>query len=334
VTAAITDFTQYSSLRASAQQNPQDADLLREVAGQFEALFVQTLLKNMRDTSLGEPIFGNSSQHEMYVEMLDKQLAVEMSRGQGFGIADVLARQLGGVEADAGAKHAAKPDTFSLDARTVASMTRPATAAAANEPSEIVSGTEIADTRAPVVRKEDLRWDTPGDFVRDIWPLAERAAARLGVEPRAVVAQAALETGWGAHVMRKADGSNSFNLFGIKAGGSWSGDSVARATLEFRNGLPQQEQARFRAYSNLDAAFADYADFLTSRPRYAPVLDSAGDGRRFAAALQEAGYATDPLYAAKIARIMQSDTMRASLTELKLERAAPITTVAATLVAR
>ena len=201
------------------------------------------------------------------------------------------------------------------------------------KPSEPTIASGSPETK-PTGAARGKRWESPEAFVRDIWPHAERTAERLGVEPRAVVAQAALETGWGAHVMQRRDGSSSFNLFGIKAGSDWSGDSVIKPTLEFRNGLPQHESARFRAYADLGAAFADYADFLTGRPRYATALESAGDGRRFAASLQAAGYATDPLYAAKISRIMQSETMEASMAALKPGRGAPITTAAATLSAR
>lgn len=325
MTTAITDFTQYAGLRATAQADPRNADVLREVAAQFEALFVQTLLKNMRDASLGEPLFGDSSQHGAYVDMLDKQLAVEMSRKNGFGIADVLVRQLGST-ANGAAEDASSTDGgYPIAPRPERPIGRPS-------PGHAV-GTPAVRTGSPAVAgssRADGHWDAPETFVRDIWPHARQVAARLGVEPRAVVAQAALESGWGAHVMPTADGGSSFNLFGIKAGAGWSGASVSKATLEFADGIPRQTRARFRAYDSLAAAFDDYADFLGGRPRYAAVLDS--NGGQFAAALQEAGYATDPEYAAKIERVMASDTLRESIAALKAEPRRPITgtTTAAT----
>lgn len=290
--ATITDFGQYAALRHGANQN--DPAVLREVAGQFEALFVQTMLKNMRDSRLAEPIFGSSDQHDMYQEMMDQELSLSISRGRGLGLADMLVRQLGGE---------APPMSPT--------------------PEQFLRTTSFVPTE---VSREDAGkgpWASPVDFARDIWPHAKRVATRLNVAPEALLAQAALETGWGEHVMSRDDGASSLNLFGIKAGGAWSGDSVTRPTVEFHDGIAAREHARFRAYSDLAAAFDDYAKLIGEGPRYAAVRDSGVDGHGFARALQEAGYATDPLYAKKISRIIESDTMRA----LKDDGVLPITNV-------
>lgn len=287
--AAITDFSQFSALRHGAAEN--DPAVLREVAGQFEALFVQTLLKNMRNSELAEPLFG-SEQHDMYQEMMDQQLSLQMSRGRGIGLADMLVRQLGG-EAP---KMSPTPEQFLRPVSLVPE--KPIRPEGASGP-----------------------WASPVDFARDIWPHAQRAASRLNVAPEALLAQAALETGWGEHVMSRSDGASSLNLFGIKASGGWSGDSVTRSTVEYSDGLARQERAKFRAYPDLGAAFDDYAALISANPRYAAVRDSGTDGHGFARALQEAGYATDPLYAKKISRILESDTMRA----LKAGGTLPIT---------
>lgn len=290
MTAAITDFTQFSTLRAGAERN--DPEVLREVAGQFEALFIETMLKNMREASLGDPLFGDSDQHEMYQSMLDQQLALEMSSGKGIGLAEMLVRQLGGEEA---VERIRPAQSYSLPAS-------PATQAA----------------------PEPL-WRDAESFAREVWPHAEEAAKRLNVAPEAIVAQAALETGWGAHVPQRPDGSSSFNLFGIKAGKGWSGDQVSKPTLEFEAGVAKPQRADFRAYNDVAATFDDYSTLLTSNPRYASVSNHGKDIEGFARALQSAGYATDPLYAEKLRDVAGSETMQRALATLKLGGSQPIT---------
>jgi len=360
MTAAVTDFAQYGTLRAAANADANDPKVLREVAGQFEALFVQTLLKNMRASSLGEPLFGGSEQHNMYVEMLDKQLAVEMSSQRGFGLADVLVQQLGGEPAapQSGSEESTDAPSMPVDRHDVSqdrhnvavsqgetSQDRHKTSQDRHETSQDrhnVSGPVSLDRHAlpraisaPTAESSatlqpsdkpatEPDWHSPESFVAAIWDHAEKAAKRVGAATEAIVAQAALETGWGEHIMQRADGSTSFNLFGIKAGGGWQGDSVAKPTLEYRNGLAHREQAQFRAYDDLAAGFEDYVSFLESQARYSDALESGGSGARFASALQEAGYATDPEYARKIDRVIKSETMQRAMHELKLSSSQPI----------
>ena len=285
MTAAITDFEQFTALRAGANQR--DPAVLEEVAGQFEALFIETLMKNMRSASLGDPIFGKSDQHEMYQEMLDKQFALEMAGGKGIGLKDLLIRQLGG------------------------------------RPSDDVSGVAIE----PMVRNDEAEvpvWSKPADFVRDIWPHAEKAAMRLNVAPEGLVAQAALETGWGKHVMRQADGTPSNNLFGIKASTSWSGPTAVKPTLEYRGGVARHEMARFRAYPDIGAMFQDYVDVVGGQYRFEEVRNSGSDVAAFAEALQRSGYATDPDYATKINGVLTGQTMQDALSTLKARGDVPI----------
>ncbi len=283
MTAAITDFNQYTGMRAAAERN--DPAALREVAGQFEALFVQQMLKSMRDASLGDPLLGNSDQHDMYQEMMDQQLAVEMSSGKGIGLADMLVRQLGG---EAAAKLAPPDRDFPLRSN------------AANN------------------------WSDPDSFAKDVWPHAERAGERLGIAPEAILAQAALETGWGKHVMPDMKGGNSFNLFGIKAGSSWNGDTAIRRTIEFEGGVPQYERASFRAYRDVASTVDDYTALLANNPRYEGVVGRGNDTGAFADALQESGYATDPQYAQKLKSVIESPTMQRVLSGLKNSAAMPI----------
>lgn len=294
MTAAITDFNQFTGLRTAADNN--DPAALREVASQFEALFLQTMLKNMREASLGDDILGNNDQHDMYQDMMDQQLALEMASGKGIGLAEMLVRQLGG---DA-ASEISRPDTdFYLP--------------------EARSTGPVAST------KSTPAWSDPTTFARDIWPYAERAGRRLNVAPEAIVAHAALETGWGAHVMPDRQGNSSFNLFGIKAGSGWAGEQVSRQTLEFENGIPHQHQARFRSYLDVAATFEDYTDFLSDNPRYSSVSGHGSNVSGFARALQDSGYATDPKYADKLTRVVNSPTMQSVMASLKKSAMSPIT---------
>ena len=283
MTGAITDFSQYAGLRLAAENK--DPAVLREVAGQFEALFIQTLMKNMREASLGDPVFGNSDQHEMYQEMMDQQLAVEMASGKGIGLADMLVRQLGGGVTPTSSANATAPVGTAV---TPPPVDKPAS-------------------------KLDKIWSDAKSFAADVWPHAKRIARKLNVAPEGILAQVALETGWGAHVPQHSDGNSSFNLFGIKAGGSWDGETVAKTTIEFEAGLPRMEIHKFRAYDDVARSFDDYSNLLSGNPRYEAVKDNGTDAGAFAEALQASGYATDPAYADKIKSVLQSPTMQTFL---------------------
>jgi len=281
MTGAITDFNQYAGLRLAAENK--DPAVLREVAGQFEALFIQTLMKNMREASLGDPLFGDSDQHEMYQEMMDQQLSVEMASGKGIGLAEMLVRQLGGDATPTSSRHATAPFAAALEK----------------------TGSKI-----------DELWSDAKSFAAEVWPHAQRIAKKLDVAPEGILAQVALETGWGRHVPQSGDGNSSFNLFGIKAGGSWGGDTVAKTTIEFEAGLPRMEVHKFRAYDDIGRGFDDYSSLLSTSPRYEAVRNNGDDADAFADALQASGYATDPAYADKIRSVLRSPTMQTFLGEL------------------
>ena len=152
-----------------------------------------------------------------------------------------------------------------------------------------------------------------GDFVNRIWSHAVDAARSIGVRPQFMVGQAALESGWGKHEIRNADGSGTHNLFGVKAGRGWNGPSVEKTTTEYVNGVAHKTTARFRVYASYGEAFKDYAKLIGGNPRYAGVMAQAQDAQGFARGLQQAGYATDPSYADKLVRVINSTTMRQSL---------------------
>lgn len=147
---------------------------------------------------------------------------------------------------------------------------------------------------------------SPEAFVQQLWPCAKEAGEALGIDPRHLLAQAALETGWGKSLPCDADGTPSFNFFGIKAGATWQGDSVSARTLEFEGGVPIPQKAKFRAYNSPAESFRDYVEVLRNNPRYAEALNTGSDAKAFASALQRGGYATDPRYAMKIETIAQN----------------------------
>ena len=171
----------------------------------------------------------------------------------------------------------------------------------------LVNTPGVAGERALVSNMSDENWrpETPEEFIRDLLPHARKGAAELGVKPGVLIAQAALETGWGQKVIRHADGRSSFNLFGIKADTGWSGDRVTVATLEYENGIAAKQRAAFRSYDSLAGAVSGYVDFIRSNPRYQSALEQAADPDAYLSGLKAAGYATDPAYAEKIRAIMK-----------------------------
>ena len=275
------DFAALASLRNDATSK-QDVATLKEAAKQFESLFTQMMLKSMRDAnrSFSEGSMFSSSQGDFYQDMFDDQIALELSKGEGLGLADVLVRQLAQSGLVKGAD--ATPD--------VSKAAFPATTQAA-----------AAGDHRPLAQSKE-------DFVKMMWPHAQRAGQALGVDPSALVAQAALETGWGRAVPNHTNGS-SFNLFGIKAGSSWEGATANVPTLEFEDGVAVRKVERFRAYSSPADSFNDYARLIGNNPRYENARGAGGDVTTFASALQDGGYATDPNYAQKIVAV--ADEVRA-----------------------
>lgn len=277
VVSTAHDFHGMARLRADAARESPEAT--REAARQFEALFVQMMLKSMRSAGA---VLGQQ-RDTTYEEMFDRQVAMEMTRQRSLGLADMLVRQLGGTGG---------PDW---------------------QPQAAARAMPVAASPAVAGARNDWRPEDRQQFVRDVWPLAERAAARLDVDPRALVAQAALETGWGSRLIRDGSGVSANNLFGIKADGRWDGERVSVLTLEYEDGLPRPQRAQFRAYPDLRSAFDDYVNFLEANPRYRGALDHGGSTRDFVRGLQDAGYATDPRYAEKIENILNSPALREAL---------------------
>ncbi|MDT8311347.1 MAG: flagellar assembly peptidoglycan hydrolase FlgJ [Methylophaga sp.] len=304
------DFHGLNQLRESAAKADQSDQTLRQVAAQFESIFVSLMLKSMRQVELSEGIF-DSEQSKMYRDMADQQLAMDMSGSGGLGLQDMIIRQLGGNPAAADMPVGGQ--TFMAD--TIQTMPRLVEYIRELKP-DAADETVATDTPAAVTKSEQAqlerplpaRFNSPAEFVERLWPMAEKAASKIGAAPEAIMAQAALETGWGKHILQDPSGS-SFNLFNIKADSRWSGDYTSKNVLEYQNGQPIQEQSRFRNYADYQQSFDDYVDFLQSNPRYQNALQQAGNPERFVEQLHKAGYATDPQYASKLKRIMQGETL-------------------------
>ena len=282
-----TDFQGLDALRSKAREDKEAA--LDEVSRQFESLFLQMMLKSMRQASFGGGLL-DSQQSEFYRDMYDQQMAVELSKQQGIGLADVLKRQLGGE---------------AMTAQTGLQIED-------YQGQPVLSINPVGESAAAETEKAPAQQlgKTPEEFIDSLWPVASEAAARLNLAPEALIAQAALETGWGKHVMKDGYGS-SHNLFGIKADPRWDGGKVQVSTLEYKDGVALKTRAAFRSYDSFADSFDDYVKFVGDNPRYTNALAASGDAKAYFRELQQAGYATDPAYAQKIERILDSEPMRA-----------------------
>jgi len=328
------DFSSLSRLRVDAREDSQAA--LKEVAKQFESVFVQMMIKSMREASV--PLQGelfNSQQSKAYTDMYDKQLGLELTKTNGIGLADVIVRQLskpGELDSATGVTNGINnlKNQLATIKRQSTSLTFKAektdTVIEDSNSIETVSVNKFNHHSNLQVteQQQSPHWQRPEDFIKDSWPHAQRAAEALGVDPRAILAQSALETGWGKKIHATDAGENSYSLFGIKADQRWQGKTVQFSTLEFESGAMQRQNAQFRAYDSLAASYKDYVEFLQSNPRYQQVF-GADTVKEFSRALQDAGYATDPNYANKINRISEGELINETVSALKVSSERPLT---------
>ncbi|WP_407531728.1 flagellar assembly peptidoglycan hydrolase FlgJ [Vibrio parahaemolyticus] len=293
----IHDISSLDSLRQKAVKEGKDGgqEALHAAARQFESIFTSMMLKSMREANEGfESNIMNSQNEKFYRQMLDEQMASELSANGSMGLADMIVAQLTAGQGND------KSETAMRDAANSAVEYRRVDPKKAREiEKRLIESGELSRTS-----HTPAKFDSPESFVNSMKPYAEKAAKALGVEPSLLLAQAALETGWGQKVVQNARGSSN-NLFNIKADRSWQGDKVTTQTLEFHDNTPVKETAAFRSYSNYQDSFNDYVRFLNDNPRYETALQQRGDSESFIRGIHRAGYATDPTYADKVLQVKQ-----------------------------
>lgn len=286
----FTDFAGLTALKAKARNDQSAA--IDKVAAQFESMFMQMMLKTMRQASLTEDSLFNSQTMEKYRTMYDEQLSVNLAEAGGIGLAAEIKRQLAGKQNPV-TQNKSLQDYFKTPV--------------AVQPQYVRSEQTQSEPEKPI-ENNPVEFDgTAETFVDKLKPYAQKAAAMLGIQPEALLAQAALETGWGKSQMKMADGKPSFNLFGIKADSRWDGKQANVSTLEFRDGIAKKERANFRAYESYEDSFNDYVNFIKENRRYQKALTKVDDAPAYFAAIQKAGYATDPEYANKVLSVMKKD---------------------------
>lgn len=277
VTGLAIDAQSLGKLRMQAAKTPDQA--LRAAAQQFESVFMNMMLKSMREATPQDGPMDNE-QSKLFTGMLDQQLSQGMAAGRGIGLADMLVKQLGRSGQAGALSSALSHQPPVLDPRSLT----------VNPQSSVPSAYNAS---------------TQQNFVSQMLPHALQAAGKSGVPPELMLGQAALESGWGKRQILMKDGSSSYNLFGIKATANWHGKVAEVMTTEYRNGVAHKQMEKFRAYASYDEAFKDYASMLSSNPRYANVMQQSGSPVGMAHALQNSGYATDPKYAQKLVSVMR-----------------------------
>ena len=280
------DSKALDSLRVQAKHSPDQA--LKAAAQQFESVFLSMMLKSMRDATPQDGMFDNE-QTKMFTSMLDQQLAQNIS-SKGMGLADMMVKQLSrqnGIDPKQLTQSAALPQGSVAQAGSPTKLVKPDTA---------VTQPKATPTAIPSAYSESFQ----RDFVQRMMPHAAQASQSTGIPAHLMVGQAALESGWGKREIRNADGTNSHNLFGIKAGNNWKGKVAEVATTEYKNGVAYKQVEKFRSYSSFAEAFQDYASLIRGNSRYTNVMQYGNNAYGFAQALQQAGYATDPKYADKL----------------------------------
>ncbi|MCF3097778.1 flagellar assembly peptidoglycan hydrolase FlgJ [Aeromonas australiensis] len=343
----VQEIKNLDRLRQMSQSEAGQADALKSASRQFESIFTQMLFQGMRQANgvLTQDNPMSSSYTRFYEGMLDEQRVADMSSKGGLGLAEMVAKQF------------SPETFTHQDGRVLKMPQRteraykpyqPPSAAADDLIAASKVGKDFAENKMIEGREDSLKramprkvarsvppmgrignaegkvggsgskaFDTPEEFVNRLMPLAKKAADKLGLSPAVLVAQAALESGWGKRVIKNGDGQMTHNLFGIKADPRWQGPKAVVSTLEYEQGVASRQKAAFRSYESFEESFNDYVDFLTSGSRYKGALAKVDSPDRYFEALQQAGYATDPHYARKLKQVLRSDVI-AQYNEMEL----------------
>ena len=323
---------------------------LSTVAKQFEGIFLNMMLKSMRaaNETFSKDSILSSDDVKFYQNMLDNQLSLSLSQGEGMGLAKMLVRQLSAnnesvVTNDDHAQviKTSELKTSDLPKKDLSILDFKTRDLQKNEPLVIsqkqlhmaygVAAMDTEDHTLAVAVADKTQFDTPREFIDYMLPIADKASQGYDIDPRLLVAQAALETGWGRHQIQNKDGTSSFNLFGIKANNAWAGDKVETVTTEFvttefesrdyGDSKATRVTASFRSYSSYNESFQDYMKFVNSSDRYRNASEHAHNPQQYIEALHQAGYATDPQYADKIMKIYSGKELQQSVTNAMTETA-------------
>jgi flagellar protein FlgJ len=292
-TAGANTYTDLNGLSA-LKNAPSTPEAVKAVSQQVEALFLQMMLKSMRDANAADGEL-DSNETGMYQDMFDKQVALTLSKRQDLGIARLFERQLAGK-------------ALQTPRSSAVGFAAPAAAHTSTLAPGIQRDGRSADSGSGAVSAEQA-----AKFVNQVLPTISRAAKTLGVSPLGLLAQAALETGWGQRMPRTADGTPSLNMFGIKAGAGWNGARATADTVEFDGGIATQRRTAFRAYGSIDESVSDFAQLLKDSPRYRDALAAGTDAQAYVHGIARSGYATDPNYGNKLNQILNGGTLRAAM---------------------
>lgn len=321
------DQNSLNSVKAMGRKN--DPEALKQIAKKFEGMFVAQMLKSMREANevFSEDSLFSSKEEKFHQDMLDQQMVLNLTSGKGIGLATSMYQQMQKIY---GKNAASAQDSGGVDIKSLMPNLKPLTqqpvstsqsetdaaanSAASNIPPALIARPSVSTKNTDSTKNtKDLSKQTPEEFIASLMPFAEKAAADLNVNTDIILAQAALETGWGKHMLHDGKGNNSFNVFNIKKGSSWDGDSVGVSSLEYNKGVAKKEHSNFRQYESYMHSFSDYVDMLKNTSRYQRVLDAGNDSKGYADALQKSGYATDPHYANKLKSLLNSDAIRSAV---------------------
>lgn len=318
ISSILSTASDTAKLRLQAGTGEEQVD--NEVIHQFEALFLQQMLKSMRTASLSEGMF-QSEQSEFYRDMYDQQIAADMASQELLGISKLINQQLGGASsADTSSDKNIQAIPFKTDVHEGIKLPEKLLEAQLGSSgaqrfdkyieklsdglSEVSTKINISETQS--VRPLAFKPESPNEFVELVYEYAREPAKKLGVDADVLVAIAALETGWGSHLPQDGSGSSN-NYFGIKADSRWQGESVGSQTLEFEGDTFNELKQSFRAYDSLKESFDDFAEFILGNERYSQALEFSHDTTRFLQEMQNAGYATDPQYSNKILNVLKNN---------------------------
>jgi flagellar protein FlgJ len=283
----VTDFNSFIEMKAQAKTDKNNT--LTQAAKEFEALFLQNMVKSMRKANdfLSENSPLKSNHINQFQEMLDKQQALEISNNtKGIGLAEMMLQQMD-----------KKNQIFQHQAN--------------NHPNGINLPQNSIKTKILEFVKEGSVPMTPQSFVEKLWPIAKAVAQEIGFDPKVLIAQAAHETGWGQHIIKDENGTSSNNLFNIKGSTKWQNGQTYITTTEYIEGQPKKVKEPFRNYESVYESFKDYVSLITGKQRYSEAVQQIQNPQKYMEALQEAGYATDPLYANKVMAIYNGKTLNA-----------------------